>query len=97
MDNVINIESMIERLNKLAVTSECEAYTSSLRKDGEELRFTDTSVGVREDAEISDIISSIETDVAYENEITGETMKADLVTLHSLIAKRKLFTKKGRV
>lgn len=100
MEHVISVESMVERLNKLAVTPTCKAYASALRKMGEELRFTDCSVGVKEDEEISKVIAEMEIDAANDDEKAGNTIRDNLVKLKDLIAKRKLSAssvKKGRV
>lgn len=100
MNNVLSVESMIERLSKLADSNQCEKYSSALKKAGENLRFTDVSVIVPEDEEIDKAISAIEIDVTGDNEITEEVLNGYLVRLNSLIAKRKIaasFSKKGRV
>ncbi len=94
LHNVLNIDSMIERLNKLAVTPKCEAYSPSLRKAGEKLRFADHSVQVPEDAEISNTISSIEIDVANDSGNMNDKIKANLIQLNTLIAKRKISAKR---
>lgn len=94
LHNVLNIDSMIERLNKLAVTPKCEAYSPSLRKAGEKLRFADHSVQVPEDAEINNTISSIEIDVANDSGNMDDKIKANLIQLNTLIAKRKISAKR---
>lgn len=93
LQNISNVESMIERLNRLAVTPECEAYASSLRKACEDLRFTDSSVSVPEDAEINNTLSSVEIDITNNAENADETIKASLIQLNTLIAKRKISVK----
>ena len=100
MNTVASIEAMIERLNRLSVSPQCEAYSVALKKLSDDLRFTDISASVPEDAEIDGVISAIEIDLATENDNTGEKVKTALVRLNSLIAQRKLTaseSKKGRV
>jgi hypothetical protein len=100
MENLAGIEAMIERLNKLAVSPECETYSSALKKLSDDLRFTDISASAPEDTEIAVAISSIEIEVKSAGENTAETIKETLVRLNSLIAQRKLAvcaSKKGRV
>lgn len=100
MGNLASMESMIERLNKLAVSPECAAYSSTLKKLGDDLRFSDISTCVPEDAEIAAAISTMEIDINTAGENTAETIKETLVRLNSLIAQRKVAvstSKKGRV
>ena len=100
MNAVATIEAMVERLNKLAIAPECKVYSSALKKVSEDLKFTDISVSVPEDAEIDGAISSIEVAVISESENATETIKEALIRLNSLISKRKISTsscKKGRI
>lgn len=89
MKAVVNTESMIEKLNKLAMTPGYEQFASTLKKLSDDLRFTDISKSVPEDAEIREIISSIEIE-SGSNETTYENIKAKLVRLNTLISQRKL-------
>lgn len=66
MNSVVMVESLIERMNKLALTPNCEKYSSQLKKMSDSLRFTDTSVVVQEDTEIIDAISIIELEFSNE-------------------------------
>lgn len=100
MNTVAAIEALIDRLNRLAVSPQCNAYSALLKKLSDDLRFTDISASVPEDAEIDGIISVIEVELSNENENSAETVKSALVRLNTLIAQRKLTAsacKKGRV
>lgn len=90
MKAVINAEALIERLNQLAVSPACTDFSSSLRKSSDDLRFTDISKSVQEDADISDVISAIEIESNHSSERTFETIKTALIRLNSLIEQRKL-------
>lgn len=100
MKAVINVEALIERLNQLAVSPACTDFSSSLRKLSDDLRFTDISKSVQEDADISDVISAIEIESGHSSEHTFETIKTALIRLNSLIEQRKLTvsaSKKGKI
>ena len=89
MKAVENAEAMIERLDKLALCPECDDFASTIRKISEDLRFTDISKTVVEDAEISNIICTIENEVDSTKECTHETIKASLIRLNTLTSQRK--------
>lgn len=89
MEAVSNIETMIERLNKLAIHPECEQFAAMLKKLSSDLYFTDISKSVPEDVEISNIISAIEIEVNDINEKKNDSIKANLVRLNTLISQRK--------
>lgn len=100
MANRMNIELMIERLNKLAVEPGCDAYSSVLKRLSDDLRFSGLSTSVSEDVEIDKAISAIEIEIGGEGETSSEGIKATMIRLNSLIAQRKLAAgaaKKGRV
>lgn len=100
MRTVGNAESMIERLNKLAICPKCEQFAPTLKKMSEDLRFTDISKSVTEDAEICDAISAIEVEIGSMNDTTPENIKTILVHLNSLISQRKVSVNalnKGRI
>lgn len=90
LKSTAKVDAMVERLNKLAVCPECEPFSSSLKKLSDDLRFTDTSKVVSEDAEISDVISNIEIAADSVEESFNEKMQAALVRLNTLISKRKI-------
>lgn len=97
---VENAEAMIERLNKLALCPECDRFASTLKKMSDDLRFTDISKTVAEDAEISNVISTIEVEIGSTDECTYEKIKMALVRLNTLISQRKISVNavnKGRV
>lgn len=87
---VENAEAMIERLNKLALCPEYERFASVLKNASEDLRFTDISKSVAEDAEISNVISTIEVEIGSTDESTYERVKTALVHLNTLISQRKI-------
>lgn len=98
MNSIANIENMIERLNKLAVSPNCTAYSSALKKLSDDLRFIDISKNVPEDAKIAEAISTIEIEINSDD--STETIKETLVRMNTLIAQRKIAvqaSKKGRV
>lgn len=100
MTTLTSVEEMITRLNKLAALPKCAVYSSAIKKLSDNLRFTDVSVNVPEDAEIDGAISTIEIEATIENEDAAETIKETLIHLNSLIAQRKVTSsaaKKGRV
>lgn len=100
MKAAANMEAMVERLNKLAANPECERFSSTLKKLSEDLRYTDISVSVPEDAEISDVLSKVEIEIGNSNEKIAEDIKAAVVRLNSLIAQRKVSVganKRGRI
>lgn len=100
MRAVTNIDGLIIRLNKLAESPVCEAYAVALKKISDGLRFTDISVNVSEDREIEDLISSIEIEVADNEELDSKKFNSNMIHLNSLIAKRKIATvecKKGMI
>ena len=90
MKAVDNAEAMIERLNKLLVRPECEPYTSMLKSLSEDLRFTDISKTVPEDADIAMNISEIELTLCNLDDAADEKIKSALVRLKTLIEQRKL-------
>lgn len=100
MKSVANAEALIERLDKLAKNPNCENFSSTLKKVSEDLRYTDISATVSEDAEINEVISAIEIEIADSSENTAENIKASLIRLNALVAQRKISasaTKKGRI
>jgi predicted DNA-binding protein (UPF0251 family) len=90
MKAVDNAEAIIERLNKLLVRPECEPYTSMLKSLSEDLRFTDISKTVPEDADIAMNISEIELTLCNLDDAADEKIKSALVRLKTLIEQRKL-------
>lgn len=86
---VENTESMIERLNKLACRPECEPFAKALKGLSDDLRFTDISKTVAEDAKIIDIISAIEVRIACADGFDREQIEADIAHLNTLILQRK--------
>ncbi len=100
MTAVENVEAMIARLNKLALCPECECFASTLKKMSDDLRFTDISKVVAEDADISDVISTIEVELGSMDEFTHEKIKEALLRLNTLILQRKISVSavhKGRI
>lgn len=87
---VENAEAMIERLDKLALCPECNRFASTFKKMSAELRFTDISKTVAEDAEISNVISIIEGEIDSTDECTYKKIKMALVRLDTLISQRKI-------
>lgn len=94
MKAVENAEAMIERLNKLALCTECGQFASMFKKMSDDLRFTDISKAVAEDAEISNVISAIEVELGNMNESSCEKIKIASVRLNTLISQRKISANK---
>ena len=100
MADKVKADSLINRLNKMAISDEGQQYVTSLKKLRDELRFIDTSSVAPEDDDIDLIISTIEMEFAKSaDEISEEEIQNLLLKLNSLIAKRKTsvsMMKKGR-
>lgn len=90
MATVENTEQMVERLKKLAVCPACEKYASTLRTLSDDLRFTDISKVVAEDADISILISGIEVEIDSIDDSSDDKIKSALVRLKTLIAQRQI-------
>lgn len=90
MQAVSDMESMIEKLNRLSSYPGDEQLSSNFRKISESLRFTDVSKIVPEDAEIDKVISSIEVEMNNADKDSHESINNFLVRLNTLISQRKI-------
>ncbi len=90
MTNCMNAEAMIARLDKLASSPKCGSCASTLKELRNELKFTDISSTVSEDAEIANAIRTIETELSREGCGSDETIQKTLILLDSLIAQRRI-------
>lgn len=90
MKAVRTTEAMVERLKKLSACPECERYASTLKSLSENLRFTDTSKLVAEDADISNLISTIEVEINCIDDQSHEKIKSLMARLSAAISQRQI-------